>query len=236
MKKNSLIILFLSFLIPSTSVAQNSIGGTYHLSLSYSSANVIQTQNTIEGSPYYKNSVIKGKVFLPNKKTTEVLTLALDFEENRLIFEEGDVFKIFNPDVIKGISFLDEDDNEEDFFINGFSSPENDITKNTFLRVIYNGETKVFAHHQKVFDRGNFRDPVTNRTKSGYKESTTYYIVRENGEFKKTRLKLKNLIKDLGEYEKELKDFAKENKIKGKSESDAFRILEYYDSLKKENS
>ncbi|MBO6523804.1 MAG: hypothetical protein JJ971_08270 [Balneolaceae bacterium] len=206
--------------------------------ITFSSSNLMQSLNStdVKGTPYYDNEIKEGKVYLPNNKKTEVLELVINLEEDVLLFKEADVYKIFNPAIIKGIEIYDEYEQPKDFFVIGFSSPENDITTKSFLRVVYNGNTKILVHHSVDFDRGNFRDPVTNRVTAEYKKKETYYIVRENGEFKKTRLRLKNLVKDIGEFEKELKDFAKKNKIKGKSESDAFRILEYYDSLKEENS
>lgn len=236
MKKKINLLLIIILATSTLGFAQNSLGGNFRLSLEYSSANVILTNNTVKGSPYYKNRVIKGIVYLPNKKTTEVLTLALNLEENQLIFEEGDVFKIFNPEIIKGISFQDEKGNNEDFFITGFTSTENGINRKTLLRVIYNGDIKMFALHTVSFDRGNFRDPVTNRTNIEYKESITYYIVNKKGEFTKTKLKMKNLLNAIGDNESEIKSFAKKNRIKGKNESDAFKILEYYDSLLKADS
>ncbi len=231
-----IIVLALSFqtsLIHAQYSAKDASSG-----ITFSSSNLMQNLNPtdVKGTAYYDDEIKRGKVYLPNDKKTEVLELVLNLEENLLLFKEGDIYKIFNPAIIKGIELYDDYNQPEDFFVIGFSSPEDDITTSSFLRVIYNGKTKMFAHHSADFDRGNFRDPVTNRVTAEYKKKETYYIVDENGDFKKTRLRLKNLVKDIGEFEKELKDFAKKNKIKGKSESDAFKILEYYDSLKKENS
>ncbi|MBO6523805.1 MAG: hypothetical protein JJ971_08275 [Balneolaceae bacterium] len=240
--KKSIFLFVLASLIISTDAYSQRGGGNYGQSYtSLAGMQLLRTDIIItkdgdgtKGTPFYNDKFVKGVVYLPNKKTTETLSLALNLEDNHLIYKEGDKFKIFNPEIIEGIAFQDELGNTEDFFVTGFSSSKNGINKNTALRVIYNGEIKMFAHHTVEFDRGNFRDPVTNMKVQEYKKDVDYYIRGENGEFKKTRLRLKNLVKDIGEFEKELKDFAKQNKIKGKSESDAFRILEYYDSLKED--
>lgn len=206
--------------------------------ITFSSSNIMQNMNPtdVKGTPYYGDEIKEGRVYLPNEKKTEVLELVINLEENLLLFKEGDVYKIFNPAIIKGVEIYDDYRQPEDFFVIGFSSPEHDITTTSFLRVVYNGDTKMLAHHSVEYDRGNFRDPITNRVTAEYKKKETYYIVKEDGGFVKTRLRLKDILKDIGEFENELKDFAKKNKIKGKSETDAFKILEYYDSLKKENS
>ena len=235
--KKFLSLLFVLFLFQTIILAQYSAKDASS-GITFSSSNIMQNLNPtdVKGTPYYEDEIKEGKVYLPNDKKTEVLELVINLEENLLLFKEGDVYKIFNPAIIKGIEIYDEYKQPKDFFVIGFSSPENDITTSSFLRVVYNGEAKMFAHHSVEYDRGNFRDPITNRVTAEYNKKETYYIVKEDGEFIKTRLKLKNLIKDIGEFEKELKDFAKKNKIKGKSETDAFKILDYYDSLKKENS
>lgn len=243
--KNSIIFstLIIALLLTGPTLAQQG-GGNYGQSYtSLAGMQVLRTDimitkdgRNIEGTPFYNDKFMKGVVYMPNNKTTETLSLALNLEENQLIYQDGDEFMIFNPNIIEGISFQDEEGNSADFFVTGFSSPDNDITRNTALRVIYNGDTKVFAHHTVKFDRGNFRDPITNLRVREYKKNTEFYIYRENGEFKKTRLRLKNLIRDIGEYKDELKKFAKENNINGKSESDVFKLFEYYDSLKEKNS
>ena len=243
MKKTILFTFFAILLISIDSFAQRG-GGNYGQSYtSLAGMQLLRTDIIItkdgdgtKGTPFYNDKFVKGIVYLPNKKTTETLSLALNLEENQLVYKDGDKFKIFNPEIIEGVAFQNERGETEDFFVTGFSSPKNDINYSTALRVIYNGETKMFAHHTVEFDRGNFRDPITNEKVQEYKKDVDYYIRRENGEFKKTRLKLKNLINDLGEFEKELKDFAKKNKINGKSESDAFRILEHFDTLKNNQS
>lgn len=236
--KKSIVLTLCALVFSSISISAQYSALDASSGVTFSSSNLMQSLNPtdVKGTPYYGDEIKKGKVYLPNGKKTEVLDLVLNLEENLLLFREGDVYKIFNPAIIKGIEIYDDYNQPEDFFVIGFSSPDNDITNSSFLRVIYNGETKMLAHHSVDFDRGNFRDPVSNRVTAQYKKKEIYYIVNKDGDFKKTRLRLKNLVKDLGNFEKQLKDFAKENKIKGKSESDAFRILEYYDSLKEENS
>ncbi|MEQ9310690.1 MAG: hypothetical protein RLN90_14635 [Balneolaceae bacterium] len=236
--KNLLFFFLLTiFVFSDTIQAQYSIGGANN-NVTFTLSGVVQTTNetAIEGSPYFEDQLLTGIVHLPNKKTTETLRLALNLEENQLIFQEGEQFNIFNPSIIKGIEFKDELGNTKAFFVTGFSSSDNDIDINTPLRMVYNGDTKILVHHTVTFDRGNFRDPTTNRKTARYKKNEIYYIRKNDGHFKKTRLKLKNLVNDLGEYEKELKEFAKENNINGKSEADAFKLLEYYDSLKETNS
>tara|TARA_R110000868_G_scaffold383578_1_gene650580 strand:+ start:8799 stop:9512 length:714 start_codon:yes stop_codon:yes gene_type:complete len=237
MKNFALFTITIILLLTGKLTAQYSVGGENN-NIAITITGVVQTINetNVEGSPYFENQLLTGIVHLPNKKTTESLNLALNLEENQLIYQEGEQFNIFNPSIIKGIEFKDKLGNTTAFFVTGFVSQENDINKNTPLRVVYNGEIKMFVHHTVTFDRGNFRDPVTNRKTAKYKKNEIFYLRKSDGEFVKTRLRLKNLINDIGEYEKELKDFAKKYKIKGKSESDANKLLEYYDSLKETNS
>lgn len=198
-----------------------------------SNSNIVLTTNSEEviGNQFYKEKWIPGKVMLSNDKTTESLLLNYNSYTDQLIFLQNEVYKIFDSKFIKGFMFLDSQGNASEFFVTGEENKKYDIEKNTPLRVIYNGEVKLFARHITKYRSSGFRDPVTNKASKEYKERVYYYLKLVDGSYKRVKLSTKDVIKHIGEKKEELKAFTKDKNLKGRNEQEVFWLLEYYDSL-----
>ncbi|MEQ9309991.1 MAG: hypothetical protein RLN90_11115 [Balneolaceae bacterium] len=237
MKKITLSIALLLLLLSSIPVEAQftrSRGTSVINEAGSSTVQIFKTED-VAGTPLYKDDFIRGKVVFNDNSTSETLLIDFDGFTQNIILKDGILYKLINLPEIKGFVFLDEDDKVNEFFSNGFDNPDLNITPATFLKVIYNGDVKLVAHFSVIYRPANFRRDVGTSLSSEYDSELTYYIINENGEFKKTRLRSKNLINDLGNYKKELNGYVKRSGFKGKTDKEAALILKYYETLK-ENS
>lgn len=191
----------------------------------------IYKSDEVSGTPFYKEDFVPGKVILENDKATETMLIDFDGFRQNIIIKKNNQFKVLSLPNIKGFVFLDDNDEVEDYFVKGFNNPELEIAPDNFVKVIYDGKVKLIGHFKVAYEQTNFTQIVTGSTSNKYESELTYYIVRENGEYKKTRLRNKNLINDLGQFRNELKDYVKENNINGRTNKGAAEILIYYETL-----
>lgn len=196
-------------------------------------SNIVQVYKSdeVSGTPFYKDDFVRGKVILQDDKATETLIMDFDGYGQNIIVKSGDQYKALNLPNTKGFVFLDSNDEVDDYFAKGFNNPELDIKPDNFVKVIYDGDVKLIGHFKVVFEKADFTRTVNGMSTNKYDADLTYYIIRENGEYKETRLRAKNLINDLGQFKKELKDFTKETKNNGRSDEDAAKILIQYETL-----
>lgn len=191
----------------------------------------IYKSDEVSGTPFYKEDFVPAKVILEDNKATETMLIDFDGFRQNIIIEKNNQFKVLSLPNIKGFAFLDDNDEVDDYFTKGFNNPELGIAPDNFVKVIYDGKVKLIGHFKVVFEQANFTRTVTGSASNKYKAELTYYIIGENGDYKKTRLRNKNLINDLGQFKNELKDYTKENKINGRSNEGAAKILIYYETL-----
>lgn len=189
----------------------------------------------VSGTPFYRDDFTRGKVILGENKVSQTFLMDFNTFKEHLIIKKNETYEVFTPREMTGFVFLNDKDEVEEYFRKGFYNPELDISPTTYVKVIYDGDVKLIVHHQVTYKTENYTRIVEDAASNEYKSTLTYYIVRENGEYKKTKPRAKNLIKDLGKFEKELKSYTKKNKLKGRSDKDIALILSHFDDLNKTN-
>jgi len=184
----------------------------------------------IVGSPMFKGEFTQGQVIFTGETVSEKTLLNYDSYENRLMFtDNGNYFEI-PLDLVKGFYFLDADGNKKEAFLSGFSNRKEDIDKNTFLEVLYNGKVKLFNYHYTKFrrDEANIYNP---RETVYYNSKSKYMILDSEGNLNPIKLREKDLMKVLSDRKDELKAFTYENDLNLGHVEDVKKLLSYYDTL-----
>lgn len=224
-----LIVLFLSIsLIAQPYSRDRGTGIVYN-----EGSNIVQVfkSDEISGTPFFKDDFVPGRVILEDDKTTEILLMDFDGFGQNIIVKRANQYKVLNLPNTKGFVFLDDNEEIKDYFAKGFNNPELGIKPDNFVKVIYDGDVKLIGHFKVIFEQANFTRTVNSMSTNKYDSELVYYIIRENGEYKETRLRAKNIIDDLGQFKKELKNFTKETKNNGRSDEEAAKILIQYETL-----
>ena len=237
MKKLSISILsLLAILLFSISLVAQPYSRDRGTNIVYNEgSNIVQVfkSDEVSGTPFFKDDFVLGKVILEDDTATEPLLIDFDGFGQNIIVKRADQYKVLNLPNTKGFVFIDDNDEVKDYFTKGFNNPELGIKPDNFIKVLYDGDVKLIAHFKVIFEQANFTRTVNGMATNKYDSELTYYIIRENGEYKETRLKAKNIINDLGQFKNELKNFAKATKNSGRSDKEAAKILIHYETLLK---
>ncbi len=184
----------------------------------------------IKGDPYFNNDWLKGRVQITDNATSEELLLRLNIAENVLEFTRGEKVYLMNSGKIKGFTFLAQPENI--VFRNGFKSEDHDITPSTLLRVLYNGNTKMVAHHSSSL-KENLPTYGSANIKDEYVDDTDYYIIDSSGKFHDVKLKKRHILRALDkDFRDRVEDFADQQNLDFGEEQNLDEILAHYDQLK----
>lgn len=230
----SLILFFLTVFVAlmwQPSVAQSTVGTNAHVDIWNSETPIVQSSNEeIRGTQWYRDEWTPGRVILRDNSITEIHNINYNTYEDKIIFKDGDVMKAYDPSQVRGFQFVDESGNKTQEFVTGISDRQYGIDPYDLLRVIYNGETKFLARHETIFVRNSSRDIVTNQRYSEYDEIKTYFIMKD-GKMTETRLRKRNILRDIGDHRDALNEFIKSSNLRLRSEEDAATLLNYYDQI-----
>ncbi len=184
----------------------------------------------IVGSPLFKEEFIEGKVIFSSELISETVNLNYDTYTNQLIFVENDSYYVVPNSSIKGFYFLDSNGNTTEAFLSGFEDKKENVTPETYMEVIYNGDVKLFNYHYTIYrkDEANIYNP---RETDYYTPKSKYLLMNSQGDLKKIKLKESDILKFLGDNKDALKKFIKDNSLNLKDVNEVKKLLSHYDTL-----
>lgn len=178
----------------------------------------------VRGTPYMFDDMVVGKIMFRGQWTEQFLG-NFDIANNVIELMRGSE-KIY----IDGFT-IDEAVLDERTFKNNFPADEDmDITKADLMEVIYEGED--FALLQKY--NVNLREGMmtySNATKNEYYDKTDFVVFLKDGNYKKTKMKKRDILRLFEEQKKDIDKYAKKNRLKYDERDDLAKILAYADSL-----
>ncbi|MCA1801469.1 MAG: hypothetical protein LC662_03310 [Rhodothermaceae bacterium] len=199
------------------------------------SGNVMVTFNEsyygIEGSPYHIQDFVTGAFHQTGTGRYEDVNIRYNAYEDWLevIIEKDSL--VLKPSAIRSFEFSYS--GVDYVYRNGFSSGNNDISRENYLRVLHEGSVVFMKRHSKELKKANF-DPVFN-TGSRYDrfvENESYYTAGVNGDqIEPVRLRRRDILDLMGDYSDQIAKFARDNRLNYRSEADVLRMLEQYDRL-----
>lgn len=227
------ILFVLTFVLFSISNAQTSSfndGELNQISESLSSNFIISKQSRdIKGDPYLNPDFTSGNIILRDNVKTDTLPLRFNTEKNIVEFMKDKNYYGVQRNKINGFTLFG---NPSDItFKNGFKSDDNDISRTTLLRVIYDGYVKLLAHHKTEL-KENIASYGSANQKDEYVDNVNFYIVEASGAFSEVKLKRKDIVGALGkDLRNKLSNYADENNLNFDREADLVQILKYHDKL-----
>ncbi|MDZ7691847.1 MAG: hypothetical protein U5K69_12090 [Balneolaceae bacterium] len=191
----------------------------------------IEPTPSLEGTRYYIDEWLPGAIVLIDNVATREYDLKMDAFNNQVHFqtEEG-VFALSSKNIR---SFYLNDEEGKIFFKNGFTYPRADIEPSTFMRVIYNGDLKLLAHHTADVRESRSKIVATSGRVTGkFIQRTDYYIQMPDDQMHKLRkLKKKHVLRVLDEFSNEAEEYAQKNDLEFDDEEDLASIFSYYEQL-----
>ena len=184
----------------------------------------------LKGSPYANKEFLLSKIYKGKELVFDEIYLRYNAfsdeieirnsEENgkisygALIKNSNDLIKIFNKVYV-------------------FVLLENSNTKGKYYEIL--SEQKLFDLYKKTTIK--FHQPVAAKTSydkdkpAEFKHTHTYYLVDKKGGFNELPSNKNKLLNELSKENKEVKDFAKKNKLDLEEGKDLIRLVSYYNSM-----
>lgn len=189
---------------------------------------ILRTQSVTEfrGTPFF-NEWTKGHVILGKNKVTQPITLRYDMEYDAVQFAQDEKIFAITNDKMEGFVIYTTDGNIK--FKNGFNTDKDDITPNTLLRIIYDGNIKLVAHHTSTLQE-NMPTYGTANTVSEFVNDTNFFLVKD-GIFHEVGLNDDDILEVLSDHREELRRFAEENNLNFSQEPELKKILGHYDQI-----
>ena len=196
----------------------------------------IRPKSVVSGTPYLSDEFRLGRVLFANSQS-EVIQMDYNVHANQLHYMQNGQLLALNFNQIEGFVFLEPTtQNVIQEFRTGEVDPDLEITQNTPLKVIYDGEVKLYEHHKAYINE--IKNSYTGINTRKY-VNKSYIVFKDlDGEMKRIKLKKKDFLKKVidKKYKKRMDKFVKQNKLKMKSEEDAKLFLAQYETLLEENS
>jgi len=203
-----------------TSIENFSTGGMWITTRPPSSA--------IKGTPYLFNSWYNfTKIYIDNKSyALNSVNYNLDKDRFEARFSNDSVL-VINLHNVKKIEIRKK-------ILKPFFDP--DIQSVTFFEEIFNSEILLLKRHSVKIREGNINPMTLEKIRPDeYIKKFNYYLKKdENSSLEKVSLKKSTILKLFDQdYKSEIKEYAKEENLRFKNETDLIKILRYYNKLKK---
>lgn len=188
----------------------------------------VKDDGKIKGSRYLIDDWVKGQVLQEDNKSFQDMLLKYDVLNDQLIFKDknNQILKFKYP--VKQFQLLSPEFlNHPSIFKNGFPATGK-LTNKSFYLVLAEGKATLLKKPVKSI---NESIPYGESTKTEEILNSEHYYVLHNTKMVKIKKDKESLIKTLTDKRAELDQFAKQNELKGKSDEELIRIIEYYNTL-----
>ena len=219
------LALFLNISGPSAADAQEVLRQELEQIMDGSQVLRTKTATEVTGSPYFNTKFVKGEIILNENSSTQPILLRYNMEDNMIEFRRNNETLVTDAKKISGFKIYTQE--EDIIFKNGFSADVKGINQNTLLRVVYNGNIKLLAHHSASL-KEDLATYATATKKSKYVQRMDYYLVKK-GKFHKVKLRKKDIMKHLSASSDDIESYVEENGLGFESETDLKKILNRYD-------
>lgn len=189
----------------------------------------------IEGSPYYSEFPLRGKIVTINGTPIENVPFRYNLYEDVIEYEkDGERVNLYS-DQISYFEFTDAETGEIRKFMNGFDTNHEILNETNFFEVLYNGQTPVLRRLMKeVMDLNSSpstpgMNSSTARKKFSDIEQEAYIVKR--GKFVQVKLKRRSFLTAFADQEKRIKTFIKSQLLTCRNMDDLILVTKQYDRI-----
>lgn len=177
----------------------------------------------VEGSPYFYNFWVKGKVTLKNGKSYSNDSLKFDLVDDKLIFKNDDGTLMYFAEPVGAFDLLDKD-SKVLHFKNGLPA-SNGLNAESYFQIIYDGKIPLFKRTGKFITESKQYNSAS--TIKSFNTIFNYYTL-QNEALIKVSLNKKTIVALFGIKEEQLNDYLKQEKIDLKKDDDLNKLFTYF--------
>src|SRR4030043_62529 len=132
-------------------------------------------------------------------------------EQDLQSFSEGRPMFTTNRDKINGFRIHEPEDS---LHFEYFSFKPNKPEEKSFVQILYNGETRLLLKHKKQFIKADYQGAYSTGNKyDEYLDDKDYYLVKDDGVYRKIKLNKKSVLSALEDSRAALKEYALKHMI-----------------------
>lgn len=189
----------------------------------------------MRGTPYFLPEWNKGQIEMVAGQHYKEAQLKFDAYRQHLIMLRpwaGNDSIIVNANMVKSFEFKSDNGQIYTFRHLPAVKTDDETLKEGYFLVLYQGKSSLLKRVVKSFRKADYKNPYSSGNRyDEFRDVIAYYILKPDNTLEKVKLTDKAIIDALGVHEDELKAFAKQEKLTGKTETDAVRLIQKYDSL-----
>jgi hypothetical protein len=189
----------------------------------------------LHGTPYFLPEWNKGQIEMASGKNYQNVPIKFDaYRQNLLLLRPnmGNDSIIVAADQVK--SFQLSNSEGQFYLFRRFPTAQiNDkALKDGYFMVLYQGKSALLKRIAKTFKQADYKNAYSPDIRyDSFNNAISYYILKPDQSLTKVKLSDKAIIEGLGDHKDELKAFAKQETLSGKTEDDAIRLVKQYDSF-----
>lgn len=187
-------------------------------------------ENEIEGSPYFNDEWLEGKVLLKSGNEIGMLPLKLCLYNYELYYEQNGIS--YSIDSVREVRFQKKTDSNIYIFrvFPAMSQEKNEGIINIFMQVLVNGKISFLKFEKRSIEQ--YKD-VSQAIHYRFKTIYKYYISVDDGRLQQVKFSSESLLSVLGGYQEEANQLLKEEKIKLKSERSFIEFINKLNTFNK---
>ncbi len=189
----------------------------------------------LRGTPYFLPEWNKGQIEMVAGQHYKEVPIKFDAYRQYLILlrpQAGNDSIIVNTNQVKSFQFKNSDGQVYTFRHIPTAKTDDEVLKQGYFLVLYQNKSALLKRILKTFKPADYKNPYSNGTRyDEFRNAVSYYILKPDQTLEKVKLSDKSIIEALGAHADELKAFAKQNNLSGKTENDAIQLVQKYDSF-----
>ncbi|MFU8859380.1 MAG: hypothetical protein ACNA8K_03055 [Cyclonatronaceae bacterium] len=202
------------------------------------SGNVVVTFNEsyygIEGTPYLVQDFVSGAFHQSGAGRYEEVRIRYNAYEDWLeVIIDSDSL-VLKPSAIRSFEFANSGGSH--VYRNGFSSPDDGIDRENYLRVMHDGNIVFLKRHIKELKKADF-DPVFNigSRHDQFVDQERYYSAGSGSNLiEPVRMRRRDILNLMSDKSDQIARYVRDNRLNYRSAEDVVKMLEQYDRLKNE--
>ena len=231
MKKISTVYyLIIAILISTVTIAQPEAQEPSQIQyISNRTVNLVNEQEDYTGSPYFNEDFVSGNIL--SKGKTIATNQIVRYNVNKEEFEIRDS-KDSNSKTVKTILRSENITIEMGDHSFEYISDAKNKLRGYFIPLITGGKNSLYKKIKKEYIPSQKAiNSMTSDVAALYKEKEILYLVDGDGKFIELTSSKKDRLNAFGDTKKNVKDYAKQNKLNLKKEEDLIKIVTYTNSL-----
>ena len=195
--------------------------------------NMDELYEGVRGTPYLFNEWKPGNIYLTDSTFIKNVNIKYNIYTDDLLYlnsTSGDSL-IINRSMIWQFEIIDDLSNDI-ILLKEMSLKPGKKNKKVFVRVIYDGKSKLVLKYNKTFVRAHYKGAYAAGNKyDEYTDDYQYYIMKNGNETTKIKLNKKSVTKVLSDREDKIQSYINEHRPNLNNEDGIVELLEYYDNI-----